>query len=201
MVEIGSIIRDRRNALGLGQAELGERVGVTERQVGRWESGSQEPAATSCLHLAHALNLSLEQLFGVVPIGLDLSGQWFAAWDTTRDRKPVIDRHTITAQHRGASFTFAADGDYLWTGDLRVVDGSLMGTYLATERDHLYRGSLYFMLGPESDAGLGRWSGLWADGLVGGGWGVLARDEDRAGRLMDSVMAHEGPLTEWPRED
>lgn len=198
---IGTIIRDRRTALGLGQVALGERCGVSERQIGRWENGTQEPAATSCIRLAQALNLTFEQLFGQAAVGLDLSGKWFAAWDTTRAGEPVIDRHTITAQHKGGGVAFAADGGYLWSGDLRTVDGSLMGTYLSSERDQMYRGSLYFLLAPDGDAAIGRWSGLWADGLVGSGWGVLARDAARADALLKIVMAAEGPLTEWPRED
>jgi transcriptional regulator with XRE-family HTH domain len=198
---IGDIIRGRRTALGLEQTQLAALVGVDVRQIGRWENGKQEPTASNCLALARSLGLSLPELFGEVPIGLDLSGKWFAAWDTTRAGEPVIDRHTITAQHKGATVAFAADGDYLWSGDLRTVDGSLMGTYLSSERDQMYRGSLYFMLGAEGDAAIGRWSGLWADGLVGSGWGVLARDAARADALLKIVMQHEGPLTEWPRED
>jgi transcriptional regulator with XRE-family HTH domain len=200
--KVGPIIKQRRRALGLGQLELGDRVGVTEEQVRRWESSRQEPAATNCRRLARALNLTLDELFGVVPIGLDLSGQWYAAWDTTRHGERVVDRHTITARHTGGAFVFAADGDYLWSGDLHMVDGSLMGSYLSTERDHFYRGTLYFpLIAEDYSAVIGRWTGTWADGPLGDGYGVLARDEDRAGRLMDRVLAHEGPLTEWPRED
>lgn len=198
---IGDIIRGRRTALGLEQTQLAALVDVDVRQIGRWENGKQDPTSSRCRALARSLGLSLPELFGEVPIGLDLSGKWFAAWDTTRAGEPVIDRHTITAQHKGATVAFAADGGYLWSGDLRTVDGSLMGTYLSSELDQMYRGSLYFLLGPESDAAIGRWSGLWADGLVGSGWGVLARDAARADALLDTVMQHDGPLTEWPRED
>jgi transcriptional regulator with XRE-family HTH domain len=198
---IGDIIKDRRETLGMSQDQLAELVGSTRRQIGRWESSDQEPTASNCRNLARALSLSLPELFGEIPIGLDLSGTWFAAWDTTRKGEPVVDRHTITARHRGSEFTFAADGDYLWSGDLRIVDGSLMGTYLSTEADRMYRGSLYFAVSDDRSAAIGRWSGLWADGLVGGGWGVLARDEDRAPALLEALKSHEGPLTEWPTED
>lgn len=198
---IGDIIRGRRTALGLEQTQLAALVGVDVRQIGRWENGKQEPTASNCIALARSLGLSLPELFGEVPTGLDLSGQWFAAWDTTRDGVPVIDRHTIIAKHKGAALTWSADGDYLWAGDLQLIDGSLMGTYLSTEHDRMFRGSLYFMLSPDFTAAIGRWSGRWADGLVGGGLGVLARDFDRAGRLLHTAMKHDGPLTEWPRED
>lgn len=201
MPELGDIIRGRRTALGMEQSDLADAIGSTARQVSRWENNAQEPAASNVRRIARALGVSTDELLGEMPMGLDLSGRWHAAWDTSRDRVPVVDRHTIDATHRGIEFTFAATGDYLWSGTLRHVDGSLMGAYLSTERNKMYRGSLYFTLAEDGSAAIGRWSGLWADGLVGGGWGVLARDEDRADRLMDTIQAHEGPLTEWPRED
>lgn len=201
MRTVGEVIKQRRTQLGVEQRQLAAQVGVTVRQIGRWENGEQEPTASSCQALARALNLTLAQLFGQVPIGLDLSGKWFAAWQTSRQGAPVIDRHTLTAEHAGDFITLNADGDYLWSGDLRTIDGSLFGTYRATEHDRQFRGALYFTLSADLDAAIGRWSGLWADGIVGGGWGVLARDTNRAGRLLDSVIAVEGPLTEWPRED
>ncbi|MRH86014.1 helix-turn-helix domain-containing protein [Nocardia sp. SYP-A9097] len=204
-MSIAHVIRDRRKALGLTQEELGAAVGVTEKQVSRWESVStrvsQEPAATNCRKLAVALGLTLDELLGVSPVGLDLSGQWFAAWDTTRDGQPVIDRHVIMANHRGSTLTFAATGDYLWTGDLRLVENSLMGTYLATDSHGVQRGSLYFLLGPKADAALGRWSGRSVDSMIGHGWGVLARTEDRAAELLKLAIHRDGPVEQWPDSD
>ncbi len=201
MPDVGTIIRTRRDALGLEQSDLADRIGSTSTQISRWENGRQEPTASSCRALARALGLSTDELLGLVPIGLDLSGTWHAAWDTTRGGEPVIDHHTLEARHRGVEFSFAATGDYLWAGTLRYAEGSLMGAYLATEKDRMFRGALYFMLADDTEAAIGQWTGLWADGLVGGGWGVLARNQHRAGHLMKTVIAHEGPLVEWPAEE
>lgn len=200
MPDVGTIIQTRRKALRLEQPDLAMRVGTTATQISRWENGKQEPTASNLRMLAIALGLSADELLGIVPLGLDLSGRWFAAWDTTRGGEPVVDRHALVAQHVGVDFTFSADGDYLWSGNLRYIDGSLMGSYLSTERDHLFRGSLYFAMEKDTEA-IGRWSGTWADGIVGSGWGVLARDEQRAGDLMKAQLARGGPLIEWPRED
>lgn len=201
MPDVAAIIRARRNALGLEAADLAARIGTTATQISRWENRRQEPAASSIIAIARALGLSTDELLGLVPIGMDLSGRWFAAWDTSRGGVPVIDRHAITGELRGVDFAFAADGDYLWSGSLRYVDGSLMGTYLSTEAAKVYRGSMYFWLAEDAGAAIGRWSGKFADGNLGEGWGVLARDADRATALMDILISHEGPLTEWPRED
>lgn len=204
MPDIGTIIRARRGDLGIDATELALRVGTTPTQISRWENGRQEPTASSCRALARALIMSTDELLGLIPVGVDLGGMYFAEWDTSRNGLPVIDRHTLEATHRGDRFSFAATGDYLWSGDLRVIDGAMMGmmgTYLSSERDRMYRGALYFTLSEDLGAAIGRWAGLWADGVVGGGWGVLARSADRASRLMKLVMEHEGPLTEWPAEE
>lgn len=201
MPDVGTIIRARRDALGLDAQGLADLVGTTATQISRWENSRQEPTSSSLKALTRALGLSADELLGLVPIGLDLSGRWFAAWDTTRAGVPVVDRHTLTGELRGVDFTFAATGDYLWNGSLRFTDGSLMGTYLSTEADKVFRGSLYFILSEDASAAIGRWSGRWADGILGSGWGALARDEGRAGKLLEIVISHGGPLTEWPRED
>ena len=208
-VKIGAIIRKQREDLKLTQPQLAERVGVTERQISRYESDAQEPAASTCKALARALNLSLPELFGEVPIRLDLSGDWCAAWQTSRGGKPVVDRHGLTASHAGDRIVFSATGDYLWSGDLVITDGSLSGVYRSTELGRQFRGSLYFLLSDDAldpdnvgaGAAIGRWTGLWADGLLGSGWGAIARTAERADRLLDWLMTEPRPITEWPHED
>ncbi|MGW0052021.1 helix-turn-helix domain-containing protein [Nocardia nova] len=200
MREVGEIIKARRLDLGLTGKGLAARVGTTEVQISRWENEKQQPNPPFLRSIARALNLTADELLGMVEFEVDLSGAWFAAWDTTRGGAAVIDKHTLKATHRGAHFTFAADGDYLWTGNLRFGEGSLTGSYLSTEADRLFEGALYFTLSPDAKAAIGKWSGKWADGLVGGGWGVLARDERRGDWLIRKVIA-DGPLSEWPADD
>lgn len=201
-MEIGRIIEARRKKLGIDQEPLAALVGVTARQIRRYESGDQEPTASVCDRLAGALNLTLGELFGKVPIGLDLSGEWFATWQTSRGGVPVIDRHGLIASHAGDRLALSATGDYLWSADLDLFDSSLMGTYRSTERDRQFRGTLYFDLADDAHAMMGRWSGRWADGVLGKyGFGVIARDSDRADRLLDWLIHHPGPITAWPQED
>jgi len=202
MPTVGTIIRTRREELGLNAQALADRVGTTATQVSRWENGRQEPTASNIIALTRALALSADELLGLVPIGLRLSGTWFAGHDTSRDGVPVIDRHTLIGELRGVDFTFAATGDYLWSGSLRYNDTALEGAYLSTEADKVYHGTLCLWLSEDATAAIGRWVGRWADGKMGeGGWTVFARDEDRVAPLMDILMTHEGPLTEWPKED
>ena len=58
-------LKDRRGELGLTQAELAERVGVTRKTVNTVENGVFTPSATLAIKLAQALDLSVEQLFWI----------------------------------------------------------------------------------------------------------------------------------------
>jgi len=58
-------IRDCRAALALTQAELAERVGVTRKTVNTVENGVFTPSATLAIKLAHALGVTVEQLFWI----------------------------------------------------------------------------------------------------------------------------------------
>lgn len=56
-------LRDKRAELGLTQAELAERVGVTRKTVNTVENGVFIPSALLALKLARALGEPVEQLF------------------------------------------------------------------------------------------------------------------------------------------
>jgi putative transcriptional regulator len=60
-------MKARRTALGLTQAELAERVGVTRKTVNTVENGVFVPSALLALKLAAALDLQVEQLFWIEP--------------------------------------------------------------------------------------------------------------------------------------
>jgi putative transcriptional regulator len=58
-------LKERRAELGLTQAELAERVGVTRKTVNTVENGIFTPSTILALKLAEALGLSVEQLFWI----------------------------------------------------------------------------------------------------------------------------------------
>jgi putative transcriptional regulator len=58
-------IKERRADLGLTQAELAERVGVTRKTVNTVENGVFTPSTTLALKLAEALDLTVERLFWI----------------------------------------------------------------------------------------------------------------------------------------
>ena len=58
-------LKDRRGELGLTQAELAEKVGVTRKTVNTVENCVFTPSATLAIKLARELGLSVEQLFWI----------------------------------------------------------------------------------------------------------------------------------------
>ena len=58
-------IKERRGELGLTQAELAERVGVTRKTVNTVENGVFVPSTLLALKLSAALGLTVEQLFWI----------------------------------------------------------------------------------------------------------------------------------------
>ena len=61
-MELGSGIRKRRQALGLSQDELAERVYATRQSVSNWENGRTCPDIRSLLLLAEVFSVSLDDL-------------------------------------------------------------------------------------------------------------------------------------------
>ncbi len=62
MSTIGERIKNRRKELGLTQAELGERLQVTDRAVSKWEQNEGNPDMSIIASLADVLGVSLDYL-------------------------------------------------------------------------------------------------------------------------------------------
>jgi len=58
-------LKESRADLGLTQAELAERCGVTRKTVNTVENGVFVPSAVLALKMARALNVPVEQLFWI----------------------------------------------------------------------------------------------------------------------------------------
>ena len=60
--EIGNYIVQKRNAKGLTQAQLAERIGVSQKSLMRWETGRRLPDADAVETLCAALGITLPEL-------------------------------------------------------------------------------------------------------------------------------------------
>ncbi len=187
-MDFSEVIRSRRTALGLSQAQLAQRAGVSPRQLARYEAGEQQPVLSAAVTLADALGISLTQLAGQVSYELDLSGDWWAAWQTWKDGEPRVDTHTLEIRQNGEVLQLAADraapvaeGSYQWQGELRLWDNeALVGWYHSTDAAVRSKGTLYLSLNPHGDCAWGRWVGMSYDGPVVTGLGAIARTEQLA---------------------
>ena len=66
MVErLANRLKEARGELGLTQAELAERVGVTRKTVNTVENGVFTPSTILALKLAESLGVTVEQLFWI----------------------------------------------------------------------------------------------------------------------------------------
>ena len=199
-MDFSEVLRSRRIALGLSQAQLAQRAGVSPRQLARYEAGEQQPVLSAAVLLAEALGISLTQLAGQVSFELDLSGPWWAAWQTWKDGVPRIDTHPLEIHQSGEVLQLDADravpveeGSYRWQGELRLWDNeALIGWYHSTDAAVRSKGTLYLSLNPHGDCAWGRWVGMSYDGLVVTGLGSIARTEDLAAQVIKEHLDKDG---------
>src|SRR5664279_5777409 len=96
------VIKSRRAALRLSQADLAQRAGVDRRQIRRYESGETQPNLGVARALAHALGISIDELAGDEPTRrVDLSGEWWACWQTWRNGEEVANPHLVKIVQNG----------------------------------------------------------------------------------------------------
>lgn len=69
MSTMSDIIRERRKELGITQKELADMLSISDKTVSRWESSNQMPDAILLPDLAEALNMSINELYGLKPDG------------------------------------------------------------------------------------------------------------------------------------
>ena len=62
MSTIGNRIKLKRKELGLTQAELGEKLNITDRAVSKWEQGEGDPNLSIIPDIAKILGVSLDYL-------------------------------------------------------------------------------------------------------------------------------------------
>lgn len=58
MTHVGQRIRDEREAAGLSQADLAERLGTTQTAISYWESGRRVLTVDSLIEIARVLNVA-----------------------------------------------------------------------------------------------------------------------------------------------
>lgn len=197
---MNEVIRQRRSELGMSQADLATKVGVDRRQIRRYESGETQPTLSVAKTIARALGLTIDELAGNETHRVDLTGDWWACWQSWKDGVEVLNPHQIRMSQRGDNVEIVAvtrgtpqeGGGYLWRGEMRLWDNEiLMGWYTADEAAVRSKGTLYFTLHQHGIHLTGRWVGLSYDGPITSGWSAIARTGDEVVEMMNKLRSHE----------
>ena len=70
-VKIGKFIAQRRKEKNMTQAELAEKLNITDRAVSKWETGKGMPDSSIMLDLCSVLNISVNELLSGEMIRMD----------------------------------------------------------------------------------------------------------------------------------
>lgn len=62
LMQTGKFIAALRKERGFTQEQLGERIGVTNKTVSRWETGTYLPPADALLALSEPFSVSINEL-------------------------------------------------------------------------------------------------------------------------------------------
>lgn len=195
-MEMSEVIRRRRTELGMSQAELAKRANIDKRQVRRYEAGESFPSLPIAVALAKALGITTDELAGQEPHRVNLAGDWWASWQTSKDGEEVVTLQVVKVRQNGENLKLETatrgieveDGGYHWRGELRLWDNEiLMGWYAANDGAVRSKGTLYFVLHPHGQQMSGRWVGLSHDGDIMTGWAAMARDESRPPEIIQEL--------------
>ena len=192
------MMRARRADLGLSQADLALAAGVDKRQIRRYEAGEQQPVLSVAVAIASALKIPVGELAGIPSHRVNLTGDWWASWQTFKDGTEVTTAQEVRLSQQGELIEVqtttrgisVVDGGYHWRGELRLWDNEvLMGWYTANDQSVRSKGTMYFVLHPHGQQMAGRWVGLSYDGKVVTGWGAMAHTEAEARHVIDQQRA------------
>jgi transcriptional regulator with XRE-family HTH domain len=208
-MDMADVLRQRRAELGMSQADLAAAAGVDKRQIRRYEAGEQQPVLSVAVAIANALKISVGELAGMPSHKVNLSGDWWASWQTFKDNEEVITAQEVRFSQQGDLISVQTttrgidieDGGYHWRGELRVWDNEvLMGWYAADDGSVRSKGTLYFVLHPHGQRMDGRWVGMSHDGKVVTGWGGIARTEEEARAAIARLKEQFGDLDDQAAE-
>lgn len=190
---MAEVLRRRRAELGMSQSELAAAAGIDARQIRRYEAGEQQPVLSVAVAIAEALQISVGELAGLPTHGVNLTWDWWAAWQSVKDGHELIAVQPVRMKQQGELVQIEAlqrgreiaDGGYLWRGELRLWDNEiLMGWYASIEPTVRSKGTLYFAIYPQGLTMLGRWVGLSYDGNHITGLSGIAQDADTAHSIV-----------------
>ena len=203
-MELNEIIRQRRSELGMSQSELAAEVGVDKRQIRRYESGETQPTLPIAKAIARALGISIDELAGEETHRVNLTGHWWASWQTSRTGTEKIATQEVEIKQEGATLHIATvtrglsaeEGGYHWSGELRLWDNEiLMGWYAANDGSIRSKGTMYFVVVHPHGLNIsGRWVGLGYDDQIMTGFASMAHSREESEETLERLIHSGGEL-------
>jgi hypothetical protein len=165
---------------------------VDERQVRRYESLSAAP------RIARAPRISTDELAGETTQHRELSGEWWACWQTWNESNETLNTHKIRMRQQGDTVEVTTtmrgaaslgEGGHLWHAEMRIWDNEILtGWYIADQEAIRFKGTVYFVIHEHGTNMTGRWVGLSHGGPIVTGWGAIAKTEDEALDLVIELI-------------
>jgi hypothetical protein len=131
---------------------------------------------------------------------IDVTGEWYAVWQTTVNTKEVINSEATKMFQKGKTVKFYnterapenPKGGYLWEAEMHFYHGrTLMGWYFPKkEENNSSKGIMYFSYSSQRKIFLGKWIGTGYDGDLVSGLVVVAKNRDKAKRLLTNLSSH-----------
>jgi transcriptional regulator with XRE-family HTH domain len=203
-MELHEIIRQRRSELDMSQAELAAKVGVDKRQIRRYESGETQPTLPIAKAIAHALGISVDELAGEDAHRVNLTGHWWASWQTSRSGVEKVATQEVEIKQEGSTLRIGTvtrglsveEGGYHWSGELRLWDNEiLMGWYASNDGSIRSKGTMYFVLHPHGLNMSGRWVGLGYDDQIMTGFASMAHSREESEDAVARLIHNGGEVT------
>jgi hypothetical protein len=121
---------------------------------------------------------------------IDVSGGWYAAWQTSIDGAPLLNTEQIRVLQKGKTLRMWNEerspenpkGGYLWQAQAQFFQGrTLMGWFLAKpEENNASKGIMYFCYLSQRKTFYGQWVGTAYDGELVSGFAVIAKSRESA---------------------
>lgn len=129
---------------------------------------------------------------------IDISGDWYARWQTSVNRQVICNTEKTKMKQKGRTISFSnidkssenPTGGYLWTANLKFYNGqTLMGWYFPKKEENITsKGIIFLTYFSQRNIFLGKWAGQGFDGPLQSGYVVIAKDPNRAKRILDSIQ-------------
>jgi hypothetical protein len=131
------------------------------RQIRRYEAGEQQPACPVSVAIDDALGISVAELAGKPSHQIQLGGQWWGSWQTSRSGDEKIASQQVEIKQEGELLQVATitrglseeEGGYHWSGELRLlvqIQYSPPGRAAGSDRWRVFQDQKNFMLRPRS---------------------------------------------------